>query len=292
MRKKFLALMTTLLCGAQLFALDSSGAFQNVNIKQFVETLDGIQGYFFIGKNESRALSLTLEREPGNDFNDASQVKAMHWSSLNPWVADVDDDGNISGMHYGETIITSDNNGEKTNYVVLVCPKITIVSPEGAIYSYHKIYNQKPHIQFTESKDFTVNCVLRHNSDGSVIDITDNIDENGWYNGEYVEIKDIDDQISEDVVLWVTMEGKNPAPNAPNVKITVDGQDVTIHSDDKSIFNKNIVVTNIRKDVLYNSPWPAGGTLTFKPENKGVFFIEIPGVNTYKIIIYDIESQS
>lgn len=273
-----------MLCGYTTFAQGSS-SFENMSIEKFVNTLDNIQGFFFIGKGENRALSLTLERDQTNDFEYAYQVSALHWSSLNPSVAFIDDDGNLDGINFGETIISSvDDEGNKTNYVVFVAPKVTIVSPEGAVYRYHKIYNQNSHVQFTQSKDYAINCVVR---DG--VDITESPSfnrETGWYTPD-------DDIITDDTTFWVTME-KRRSPNdsdaviGSNVKVKVDGSKVTIETSDASLLKKKIKVMDMWGNTLYNNQWPSDGDLVFNPGNKGVFYIDIPDVNTYKIIIHEL----
>lgn len=252
----------------------NAGTLSGMTIEEFVEVLDDVKGYFFIGKGETRDLSLTLAREPNNDFDSAEQARDMDWYSYNDAIVSVNNTGFITGKAYGETILSTSNDGEIENYVVFVCPLITIVSPEGAIYSYHKVYNQKSRVQFTAGKDWEVNCVTR---DGVLIGDSE-IDAAGWYNS--------DESIDSDVRFHVTMAHKGNT--LQDVKITVDGQDVTIHAPEYMLQQYNVEVLDMWNNSLYDGEWPSAGTLTFKSENKGIFTIIITdgGIeNLYKIII-------
>lgn len=259
----------------------NAGTLTGMTVADFVETLSSVEGYFFIGKGEERDLSLTLGREPANDLNE-NQAKEMDWTSFNEAIVTVDDYGYAHGVAYGEALISTHDGDKQTNYVVFVCPKVSIVSPEGAIYSYHKIYNQQSRVQFTESKDWKINAITR---DGVLI--PDNSEKDGWYES--------DEAITSDVCFHVTMEHADNYP-FENVKITVNGHKVTI-ADPVGyagyMNNRPVSVKDMWGDELYGGTWPSEGTLKFKQGNEGIFFISIPndqgGENQYKIIIEDKE---
>ena len=303
MKKIFLAISLLAASAGVVSANDefNDGLLENMDIKTFISTLNNIEGYFFVGSGEDRDISLTLSRPDGS--GEQEDFVAMSWKSMNTTIARMSRGDNnvpiLTGGAYGETIITAlennpDGTTEKHNFVVFVCPKITIVSPEGAIYSYHKVFNQNTRIQFTQSDLYSVNSVLR--IDGAHpegLDITDEIQDDGWYESK--------EQITDDTIFWVAMESNDKegesdtATGNSDIKIFVKGSNVTIDGDNENILNGTFTVTDLWNRVLYSGSWPKDNngtrTLTFNSSNKGVFFLTSAVNNkTYKIIIHSFES--
>ena len=293
MSKTLISISLMLISSLGAYANDdfNDGLLENMDIKTFVSTLNDIEGYFFVGLKEDRDISLTLSRPDGS--GDAKDYAKWEWKTMNYTIAGLsrgeEDAPILTGGAYGETIITGtetkeDGTTDNHNFVVFVCPKITIVSPEGAIYSYHKVYNQNTRIQFTQSQKYSVNSVLRY--DGvhpEGLDITSYITRDGWYEST--------DQITGDTTFWVAMEentkanDSSTATGSSNLKVFVHGSDVTIEGNNSYTFT----VKDILGKQLYKGTWPANGTLTFDADNQGVFFITCSDSNntykTYKIII-------
>ena len=273
MMKKFFLLLIISSITCMGFA-QTSGTLSGMSINEFVGLLADVKGFFFIGKGESRDLSLTLDRDPNVDL-DANSARKMDWHSYNEAILTVNENGYATGKHYGETIISTSDKNNVTNYVVFVCPKITVASPEGAIYSYHKIYEQDSHIQFTESENYEINCVTKN---GVLLDNAE-ISADGWYNSS--------EPVDSDIKFCVTMQGVYNNLKNDVVKITTDGLKVTIHAPESILNLRNIKVLNMWGHELYEGSWPSSGTLEFNEGNYGVFTILIPydGVdNMFKII--------
>lgn len=266
---------------------------EKMSIEEYVKVLNSVDGFIFVGVGEERDITRTLGREPGNEM-DQDDVKDLYWMSLNNEIVSVDKDadGMITGNSYGETIIQGIGEDFTLSYVVFVCPKVTVCSPEGGIYSYHKIFNQATRVQFTHSKDYVLNCVTRNGvditnpenlKDGETFD-----EKTGWYESP--------DPITEDVEFHVTMEKRNDNDNMVNtdsdINILVDNNNIVTIDNPTAVAGKTITVTDFWDNVLESNLDATTGVLTFKyPEGgknyvkKGVFFIEIEGDNTYKILI-------
>lgn len=278
----------------------NDGLLENMDIKTFVSTLNNIEGYFFVGTGEERDLSLILSRPDNTD--DADVFAAMEWKTLNPTIAQLSNNESgapiLRGGCFGETIVsateTKDGETISHNYVVFVCPLITIVSPEGAIYSYHKVYNQNTRIQFTQSRDYSINSVYRiDNTHPDGIDITEDIDKDGWYNST--------ENITDDTTFWVAMESNNDehdsetAKGASDIRVRVKGSDVILEGDNTTSLAGNFKVTDLWGKTLFDGTWPVddNGTrcLSFYKNNQGVFFLTSAVTNkTYKFIIHSFES--
>ena len=265
------------------------GEISQVGIEQFVEILDGVDGFIFVGVGEQRDIARTLGRE--NDKSvvagnmDQTDVQELNWTTLNRDICNVDEFGMIEGKSYGETIIQGISDDGKTNlgYVVFVCPKITIYSPEGAVYSYHKIFNQATNVQFTHSKYYVINCVTR---DGR--DLTKLLDEEketfdaatGWYTST--------EPINSDTEFRVTMEARQDnndnIVSDSNLSITVEGNNMVFNPANE-VSGKSITVKDIFDNLIYNGTI-SNGKLTIQDINKGILYVSIPGDNVYKVLVY------
>lgn len=302
MKKIFLTLSLLIATTGASIANDefNDGLLENMDIKTFVSTLNDIEGYFFVGTDEVRDLSLTLSRP--DDSAEKEDYAAWTWKSMNPSIASMfrgeENAPMLTGVAYGETIISGteikdDGTTDNHNFVVFVCPKITIVSPQGAIYSYHKVYNQNTRIQFTQSKEYSINAVLRIDAvHPEGLDITKDIHEDGWYEST--------DQITGDTVFWVTMEenkegDETTATGSSAIRILVNEHLLTLTSDSKDekvkdVLEGNFEITNMWDTPLHQGTWPVdenGKRVLYFP-SKGIFFVKsLVSNRVYKIIVED-----
>lgn len=185
-------------------------------INDAVEILESIDGYIFLEIGQTRDLSNTFSRtdELFSGLDDESKIQELDFEIKNDDIAIVDEKGKVTGYDYGQTLlIVSDSKDiiqdgdKKENYyfIVLVCPTISIITPDGVVYKHQKIYNQKTKVDFTHSANFAINSVMANYNNGEkVYDITDKIDSNGHYESEV--------NISRNVIYTVTLE-EDPEDN-------------------------------------------------------------------------------
>lgn len=176
-------------------------------IESVQEVLSNIEGYVFLelGDGKERNLSDTFGRsnQVMGELN-SDQLQALDWEVVNRDIVEISNEGKIRGLKYGETLMTvTDKNKEKHYFIVFVCPTVTILSPDGAIYTHQKIYNEQMKVDFSQSDNFVFNCVMAK-YDGRVYDITDmiNTDPNQGVVGRYIS----NDRIKSDVFYTITLE--------------------------------------------------------------------------------------
>lgn len=175
------------------------------DMKEIVKILSNVEAFVFLEKDDERDLKQTFGRTDKIEFNNVTDYKDLLYEVGNNAVAEINyDTGEIKGIGFGETIIKITNPKDNDNehyFLAFVCPKITVKTPEGVVYSYPKMYNHRAKITFTASDQYMINTVLR---DG--VDITEKVapDKDGKDDGYYLSSNPITDDatfvISEESV--------------------------------------------------------------------------------------------
>ena len=194
-----------MLSASTAFAQSGNQVQEPINIEQKIDevqkVLGSIEGYIFLEKGDDKARNLS------NTFARTDQVELdkSDFGNLSGWK--ISDDNIISfsetfhtvtGKNYGESVLTLiDASGNEHNFLVLVCPTVTVASPDGALYTHQKVYNQKMKVFFSQSENFDINCVMAKYED-KVYDITDLIDP---ATGRY----DSEKPIKSDVIYTITL---------------------------------------------------------------------------------------
>ena len=187
------------------FAQSADSSEGQVTIGQKIDKVqkefESIEGYIFleVGKEKSRDISKTFDRTDQVSLSGTDFERPMGWHVSDDSIVAFDEYRNeIIGLKYGETMLTlTDAAGAEHKFLVLVCPTVTVVSPDGAIYTHQKVYNQKMKVYFSQSDHFDINCVMAK-YDNEIYDITDSIDRN---TGRYLS----DKSVRSDVVYTVTL---------------------------------------------------------------------------------------
>ena len=210
MVKNLLLLLASALALPAVAGIDNNGSnvVDSGNLRTTFEVLNGIEGYVFIEQGQSRDLSQTFSRSD-LVMGENGQVELMDMAyTLYPGGEKfvkieggqgADAKGIITGLEYGETILTiTEGDGTTHDFIVFVCPKVNIVMADGVSYSHQKIYNQKMKVDFTRSQNYAISSVWAE-YDGKSYDITDLIDRRtGHYESE--------SKILSDVTYTVIME--------------------------------------------------------------------------------------
>lgn len=176
-------------------------------IAEVENILKSVEGYVFLelGKDKARDLAKTFDRTDKvvEEAADHNELRGMDWETQNPQIAKVDENGLIYGLSYGQTLLTL-KNGDKNHYfIVFVCPTVTVISPDGVIYTHQKVYNEKMKVDFSQSDDYVINSVMATYK-GQSYDVTDKIDESGHYESSTDQGKDL--RITSDVIYTITLE--------------------------------------------------------------------------------------
>lgn len=317
-----------------------NGVGDNVTLKDAVDMLEKVEAFVFLYKDETRNFTEVFERSDKvfSGF-DQDQLKALDWEVANEGIATVDEnDGVLKGIDFGETFLvvtvpktitvkTTDTNGEVVNktyeegevhyFAVFVSPTVTVLSPEGVIYKYQKMYNQPVRITFSHSKDFHINCVMVHG-------LTNGSDENGWYDatsdvartsagsnddGYFEDTKQI---VTNDLV-FVISEEENLNPDHTDVvgdsglNLQVRGNEITFVVDapeDPKRYNDltDALATNNLKatftEVISNREVGSceiiGNKVTLEDDTpNGIYFVDVTGDGNvinhrFKVVLYDI----
>ena len=226
------------------------------------EVLTSIEGYIFIeqsklGVDKSRNIANTLNRRTEKEkdhLTEADLNNLLDWSVSNSSIASYDRATHtVTGHNYGETILTlTDANNKDHYFLIFVCPTVTVVSPDGAVYTHQKVYNQKMKVFFSESKYFDINCVLAQ-YDGKIYDITADIDE---HTGRYESKTPIQNDVRYTVTLRENHKEQLISDNKMRLGV-MNGEMKLIPSDSKNplnterLSNMRVVATTVKNISQY-----------------------------------------
>lgn len=252
MKKVFITLVLSI-CSMVGFAQS------NMTMHSFIDLLDNIEGYVFIGQGERRDLSVPFAKTDSvfSHLDGEYAIQDLDWSVLNTNILSCDSDGVIEGLTFGETIVTAKEGIDEHNFIVFVCPRITVLSPEGPIYSHNKVYGHPMKVTFTDSKRYKINCIMLDE-----LDITDDI-QDGYYESE--------NEITRDHMMTITM-----ANAETDVRLQVIGNEIQfikngiIYNDINSITIEN---SKSKKSESYMKRYK-----TYSKNSNGKFYIEESGV--------------
>lgn len=138
--------------------------------------------------------TLTLGTNATYDF--ANVNAALEWTSTNADIISVDEQGEATANAFGHAyVVGKDTDGNEVAVVsVYVCPTLTVIHPEGSIYSHHVLYDTYPTVNVKPADGYRLAGVTH---DGK--EIADNlIDEEG----NYVSTK----PITENSVINLSLE--------------------------------------------------------------------------------------
>lgn len=340
MRKLLLVLALAAASVPAFAATDDSGADQydimplaavdNVTMHDVVEMLQNIQAFVFLNSGEDRDFTDVFARSK-TIFTDVSKetLQSYKWEVANDKIATVHTEtGILTGGEFGETFLTvTDNNGEEHLFAVFVSPCVTVLSPEGVIYKYQKMYNQPVRVRFTSGKNYHINCVMAKGigetdeDKAKFVNITDavdgeNIEDDGWL--EYIEEKL--HPVKNDLVFIVSEESvisdAAPVVGPSGLDVEVVGQkinfrlavDSTSTEDErktkqealKNAIHPEVTVTftDVMKDniTFVETIEPADeddenllGTISVGRE--GAFLLSIPNIERkFKVILHNLSN--
>ena len=340
MRKILTVLLATAfamnLCAQTQGDIDTQGsAGKNLNMDGIIEKLEKSEGYVFLGKDDQRNLRDIFHRSDkigmgGEDKPALNDVLDYHWEVANEGIATLQRDTKaeaiyVKGTKFGETFLTATlpNSTEVHHFAVFVCPTITVLSPEGVVYSYHKTYNQPAKIELTQSKEYHINCVMmkRGDSDSDWEDITAKVaygrdsnddlvvnDKDGYYESK--------DPIASDMIFVISEEsskdygnntgggsdlgvvgqsGLNLQTIGHEIKVVYDGnREGTEKGASVDLSNANIEITDAGNVPVSLSSQNQLGNGKIYIDGLGIFYITINNtqgggkIGTFKVIIHDL----
>lgn len=185
----------------------TGGQVVGLGLKDYVNIVDKVEGHVFLSKGERRELAKIVENAK-DELPNVAPTDELTWEAYNSGIVEIDtENGTITGKKFGQTIVeVKDPEGDNFYVAILVCPTITIKSPEGAIYKHQKMYGSKARIQLTQSKDWLVNCVMLADVDdeGNIqepYDVTSYVDADGTFVTPT--------NVKNDMILTVSMEENN-----------------------------------------------------------------------------------
>lgn len=311
--KKYLLLMLALLMAMSASAsgdlANPTGTAQEEAVNQFIEKLDNVNGYVFIGRGEKRDLRHIVNRADNKNIDlTESQIMDYDLTLSNTSIADITAEGVITGRSYGEVFLTvhnpkdGDNTANDQYFAIFVCPTVTVVSPEGIVYKYQKTYNQPARIKLTKGNDFQLNCVMMlDEKTGEWTDITDNVArgaaagddiavniEDGVFQSKHPILNDITFVISEE-----TADGDEHV-GASGVNVQVRGFDVYFKyaQTGEPIVNECINVYDINKVYLWDATTDSEGRIHLDVDN--VFYLEMTNTEIFpgefKVFTHNLNS--
>lgn len=214
--KKYLLFLLVSILGLPAVAQTDSGSQSNVtqeSINEQIKVINNLEGFVFLSKGEENKREMTDILTRPNQENmiaDESAINNMKWDVYplsDQTIVSIDKEkGTIQGNKYGETILVG-NDGKNDHYfLAFVCPDVTVVSPDGAIFKHQKTYNQRMRVDFSQSEKYFINCVIL-DYEGNQYDITERIAHNPTdndfdYNGHYIS----DMNVVGDATFTITMQ--------------------------------------------------------------------------------------
>lgn len=295
-----------------------TGASETPDIKHMIyiiTLLEKVEGSVFLTPGEPRFLSdiFTRTDEVLPEMS-GKQIEDMDWYCYDTEIATIDNKtSEINGLKFGETLIRGTRKDKENNilkehyFLAFVCPTISIVTPEGAIYRHQKVYGENLHLTFSESLDYVLNTVQLYKGDNPIPeDITDKVaadknDKNpangtdGYYESDY--------GVTENLKVVLAMEsrptGFDGVVGTSGLRLYVDGKTVKFVQTDgnANIATRNVEVFSIETDdkkvnkKIYDGNPQAGtkgseASITFNDTNAGVFFIKVADYDpVYKIVM-------
>ena len=261
------------------------------SMEDVVEVLSKVEGYVFITYGESRDLRNTFTRTDVvfEGVQDKDELAVMSWYVYDTSVATVPyNDGVIKAMDYGNTLLKiTETDGTNHYFIVFVTPTITVVSPEGSIYTHQKIFDEKARLKLSQSNEYVINCVMRDGFDITErVVMHDNTSEDGMGFGEYIST----DDIREDVTLTLTLKQRDGYEDL-GYRLRVDGMTISLvdQKGNPEGFGGKLKATikSVNGQVVYNEKFPSDGVLKFNDDVVGVYFLSfdmMPELGTYKFI--------
>ncbi|MCH5246373.1 MAG: hypothetical protein J1E84_07905 [Muribaculaceae bacterium] len=320
------------LCAQDIDTQGSAG--KNLNMEGIIEKLEKSEGYVFLGKDDQRNLRDIFHRSNDIKMGDEPQdpnvhdVLEYHWEVANEGIATLQRDTEaeaiyVKGTRFGETFLTATlpNSTEVHHFAVFVCPTITVLSPEGIVYSYQKTFKQPARIELTRSNEYHINCVMMKRDDSDWEDITakvaygpdlnDNDDLKVNDNDGYYESKDpiegdmvfvISEELSQDykngdVPENVGSSGLNLQVRGHEITVMYDGsRDGTNYEDIANLSEAEINITDVnKKPVNYDSQKSDLVNGKIWIPSQGIFYIYIDNTGdtvgdqgNFKVIIHDL----
>lgn len=204
-------------------------------------------------------------------FTDHKEI--VSWISSDNSIASVTENGEISSMEYGETVVRAkDKFGRTLAYFdVFSCPTIYIEHGDGTIYAHHVLYNSRPKLLIAPGKGYLI-AGITHDD----VNIDDSkIDEKGYYiplipikSDSHINIC----LVSEDVT------GSETIFSDSGVRLYVNGRNLYIQGTEPSAV---VRITDLSGKLVF-----VEASSEFCFESSGVYLLTIDGCeNTYKILI-------
>lgn len=264
----------------------------NISATCNVEVIGDMQGGGTEGPNSD---SRILFMEPGQQldirsyFDYTKEVQPLavlmdyyEFESSDPEVVDgVSQDGGFEAKNYGMATLKVSyiNKMEDTktvnDFMVFVCPTVTVQHGSGAIYSHHVVYNSAPTLSLNAGNGYRIA--------GATHGKTDIYDEIMANDGKYVPAEPITSNSVINLALEETDNGPTTGADAvfndPNIRILVNGHTVNIVGVDSNTVVRmyNIAGAKLFDEVNYPN---------IEVIDAGVYIVEIDGQpNTYKIVV-------
>ena len=321
MRKILTVLLATAcVLGAQANEIATLAARSANSMTDVATMLEQTQAFIFLSKGEERNMHDIVDRSGslkasifGNE-NATADWSEFTWTLSNPDIAEIDvtpSGAVLLGKAFGETFltITDTRDGSEYYFVILCSPMITVISPEGVVLRYPKMYEQPARINITQSRDYVINCVMVKGfgngysweditnkvNRGKDPDDDDDLDanlENGYFESK--------ETITDNLVFVITHESSEHHADGDNVvgksgiNLQLAGKDLTVVDNrgetSTRLANAKFTYTNVQK-TSKEGTLDQDGKFTFPEE--GIFFIEFDSSEikgTFKIFVVDLAS--
>lgn len=306
MRKILLTFLVTAFATSMAHAAGTTDAETTAPVEStnVVELLNSVEGYIFLtpGEQYSRDLRNTFTRtDEVFSGEGVASLARMSWRVFNDEIAEVSDEGIIVGKSFGNTMLrVTDLDNVNHYFIVFVTPTITVVTPEGAVYTHQKIYNDKAHIKISQSREYIINCVMlkgEESAEAEDITIKEDVfimhetENDGYGYGEYISEK----EVTNNFTLTVTLEERR-TNNVTGYRVQVDGMVVKIvkKSDGSPVGGKPVTITSVNGNVVYAGKFPESGELQFNPDVTGVYFLSFdnePYQGTFKFMTRNVQAK-